>query len=118
VLANADDAELRWLYENCRFTVFASHAEGFGLPVAESLARGKACLASNAMSIPEAGQGLAIHLDPTDAAAWRAAAQRLIDDDAELAAREAAVRAQFRVWTWTDTADDALAALAPLRGRA
>src|ERR1051325_449912 len=38
------DAQLFDLYRRCRFTVFCSFSEGFGLPVVESLAVGKPCL--------------------------------------------------------------------------
>jgi len=36
----ADDG-LAWLYENCQFTIYPSMYEGWGLPIAESLAYGR-----------------------------------------------------------------------------
>lgn len=114
-LSNADDATLRWLYVNCRFTLFPSWSEGFGLPVVESLASAKPCIASAATSIPEASQGTAIHLDPADRTAWRDAIVRLLDDDAALARHTADIRARFQLVGWHDTADDVLRALAPMR---
>jgi glycosyltransferase involved in cell wall biosynthesis len=50
---NTSDNELSWLYENCLFTVYPSFYEGWGLPVAESIARGVPCICSNLSSIPE-----------------------------------------------------------------
>jgi hypothetical protein len=113
-LPNLGDEALAWIYTHCRFTVFASHREGFGLPVAESLAFGKVCVASSAEAIPEASQGLAILLDPTAEPAWLSTIQRLLRDPGELARREAEIRARFRRWTWHDTAGDVLRAIRTL----
>jgi glycosyltransferase involved in cell wall biosynthesis len=110
-LPNLDDAALAWVYTHCRFTVFPSHREGFGLPVAESLAFGKVCVASDAEAIPEASQGLAIHLDPAAEAAWLATITRLLSSPEELARREGEIRARYRRWTWQDSARDALRAI-------
>jgi glycosyltransferase involved in cell wall biosynthesis len=41
------DEELDGAYRSCLFTVFPSLCEGWGLPIAESLAHGKFCVASN-----------------------------------------------------------------------
>ncbi|MFL9825816.1 glycosyltransferase [Rhodoplanes sp. SY1] len=109
-LSNVDDGQLRWLYANCRFTVFPSLSEGFGLPVVESLALGKACIASTRTAIPEASQGAALHLDPADTTAWRHAIETLLDDDAARARAEAAITEKFRLVGWDDTAADVLAA--------
>ena len=38
ILSDVSDRELTYLYEKCLFTMFPSFAEGFGLPVGESLA--------------------------------------------------------------------------------
>ena len=68
----ADDAALAALYRGALFTVFPSLCEGWGLPVTESLAFGKPCVASNASSVPEAGGELVRYFDPesvTDAGA-------------------------------------------------
>ncbi len=64
VLENANDAMLAQLYRDCRFTIFPSLFEGWGLPVGESLWFGKHCLASKASSIPEVGADHAIYFDP------------------------------------------------------
>jgi len=111
ILSDVDDAKLNWLYRNCRFTLFPSFCEGFGLPVAESLAFGKPCIASNATSIPEASQGVALHLDPHDASAWRSAIEEFLDDDAALARLQQDIAMRFRPVSWNQTAEDALLAI-------
>jgi glycosyltransferase involved in cell wall biosynthesis len=116
ILPNADDETLAWLYANCRFTVFASLAEGYGLPVSESLAFGKVCIASSTTAVPEASQGLGIHLDPTDPQAWEEWVARLLTADAELAARQAEIRRRYQLVTWSDSASDVLAAIDALGG--
>lgn len=109
-MPNVNDATLLWLYRNCRYTVFPSLMESFGLPVAESLTLGKVCLASSAASLPEAGQGAAITLDPADSAAWAAQVIRLNDDTA-LAEEEARAARLFRIVTWSDTAREIVSIL-------
>ena len=52
LLHNVTDADLAHLYQQAMFTAFPSLYEGWGLPVAESLAAGKFCLASRAASMP------------------------------------------------------------------
>jgi glycosyltransferase involved in cell wall biosynthesis len=116
-MANVDDNALAWLYANCRFTVFPSHKEGFGLPVAESLDRGKVCIASSATSIPEAGQGLAIELDPTDDNSWFQAVRDFCQDDKLLAAKEVEIAGRFRPVTWADTVADILGAIEAVRNK-
>lgn len=111
-LSDVDDAKLQWLYRNCRFTLFPSLSEGFGLPVVESFVFGKPCIASNATAIPEASQGIATHADPRDAIAWRREIEHLLDDDAALAQAKSDIASRFRLTSWTDTANDVLGAIA------
>lgn len=103
-LPRATDDELAWLYQHCLFTLYPSFYEGWGLPVSESLAFGKYCLASDTSSLLEAGAGLARHLDPLDFAAWRAVVLDLIAAPEQLARHEAAIRAGYRPVTWAQSA--------------
>ncbi|MFZ5736966.1 glycosyltransferase family 4 protein [Rhodopseudomonas palustris] len=103
-LPRAGDDELAWLYQQCLFTLYPSFYEGWGLPVSESLAFGKYCLASDSSSLPEAGAGLARHLDPLDFVAWRDAVLDLIAAPEQLARYEAAIRAGYRPVTWAQSA--------------
>ena len=64
ILEAINDVELVWLYRNCLFTVYTSYFEGWGLPVAESLAHGKVTLSSNATSLPEVGGEFADYFSP------------------------------------------------------
>lgn len=105
IVSGASDAELDWIYRNCLFTVFPSLYEGWGLPVAESLARGKVCLASSAGAVPETAASASPVLDPLDLAAWRDEIARLLTDPDALAQAEAAVRARYRPVSWADAAD-------------
>lgn len=104
IVSGATDAELDWIYRRCLFTVFPSLYEGWGLPVAESLAYGKVCLASNAGAVPEAAASATPLLDPFDLAAWRDEVARLVTDRAALARAEDVVRAKYRPVSWAEAA--------------
>ena len=69
-LRDVDDVSLARLYEDCAFALYPSRTEGYGLPVVEAFAHGKAVLASSGGSLPEVIDGTAPLLDPDDAAAW------------------------------------------------
>lgn len=103
ILHDVSDAQLAWLYQNCLWTLYPSFYEGWGLPVSESLAYGKFCLASNTSSLPEAGQGLVRHLDPLDVMAWRDAIVELLASPEDLQRHEAEIRAHYRPVSWAQS---------------
>jgi glycosyltransferase involved in cell wall biosynthesis len=102
LLRSLSDAELQQAYRSSLFTVFPSLSEGWGLPIAESLAHGKFCVASNHTSIPEAGGELIDYFDPLNEDDALAKIERPLIDPGYLAAREAQLRAEYRVRTWGD----------------
>ena len=111
VIESPTDCELRALYEGCRFTLFPSFFEGWGLPVTESLALGKPCLTSNKTSLPEAGGTLTRMFDPDNLNdAYRAIVEVVGDPDG-LAEWTNQVRREFRPVPWSATADAMLCAL-------
>lgn len=63
-LHNINDEELAYLYGNCMFSVYPSFYEGWGLPIAESIARGVPVVASNSSSMPEIAGELIDYFDP------------------------------------------------------
>jgi glycosyltransferase involved in cell wall biosynthesis len=102
VLRGLSDAQLQQAYRSCLFTVFPSFCEGWGLPVAESLAHGKFCVASNRTSIPEVGGSLVDYFDPSNEEDALAKIERPLIEPGYLAALEAQLRAEYRRRTWTD----------------
>jgi glycosyltransferase involved in cell wall biosynthesis len=70
VISGLASPSLRELMANAQAVLMPSLAEGFGLPVIESLTVGTPVLASDLMAHREAGAGLAIYLDPADDIAW------------------------------------------------
>jgi glycosyltransferase involved in cell wall biosynthesis len=107
------DTELWRTLRSARFSVFLSLHEGFGLPVAESLACGTPCLTSDYGSTRElADDGGALVVDPLDDEAIGEQMRRLLTDDGLLQTlREQAARRPDR--TWDDYARDLWAALVP-----
>ena len=103
VMQDAGDAELDWLYRHCRFTLYPSFAEGWGLPVSESLAYGKPCLASNTTSLPEAGAGFALHLDPDDVAGWHDTILAWSTDQRTLDEMARRIVTNYRPTSWAQT---------------
>ena len=74
--ADATDERLHQLYSCSLFTVYPSLVEGFGLPVAESLGFGKACICSGEGAIAEiAGSGGCLLVDTGD---WLGLARGLL----------------------------------------
>lgn len=104
LIEHPDDAELAALYQGCLFTVFPSLYEGWGLPVTESLAFGKPCLAARATALPEAGGNLARYFDPESLPDALRALRAVLDDRAGLRDWEATVRREFRPVPWADMA--------------
>ncbi|MEO6874965.1 MAG: glycosyltransferase [Opitutaceae bacterium] len=91
------DTALDAAYARCAFTVYPSLAEGFGLPVIESLARGRPCICSAHGALGELSRsGGCLALESVDAAHLATAIARLLASPAELA--ELAVAAQARTF--------------------
>lgn len=100
ILSNLPDAQLDALYRHCAFTVYPSWMEGWGLPVVESLARGRLCLASNTTSLPEAGGGWAEHLNPGDEEAWVQRLAHLMSHPKEVQALNARIAQGYTAPRW------------------
>lgn len=113
VVEDPSDAELEALYQGCLFTLFPSFAEGWGLPVTESLAFGKPCVIADSSSLPEAGGPLARYFDPDDVNDAHRVIRDVIQDPEALAAWTARVRREFRPVPWAATAESLVRALAP-----
>jgi glycosyltransferase involved in cell wall biosynthesis len=58
------DDDLLALYNACELFVFPSFYEGFGLPVLEAMACGRAVACSNTSALPEVADAAAILFDP------------------------------------------------------
>ncbi len=80
-LEYVSDAELNRLYLDADFTVFPSLVEGYGLPIIESVARGKPCITSNRGSMKEVAElfGGCILVNPESDEEIASAIERLFD---------------------------------------
>jgi len=110
-LTAVSDAVLWYGLRSARFSVFVSLHEGYGLPVAESLACGTPCLTTAYGSTREiADEGGALVADPRDDRAIAEQMRRLLTDDELIAGlqREAAKRPRR---TWDDYARELWGAL-------
>ena len=96
------DAELAELYRRCLFTVFPSFYEGWGLPVDESLAYGKFCIASRSSSLPEVGGDWVDYFDPKDAGEAQRVLERALFEPGYVESREHRIRTDYRPSTWRD----------------
>lgn len=103
---HCSEEELWAAYRLARFTIFPSLLEGFGLPIAESLACGTPVITSNYGSMAEVAEdGGCLLVDPRNIDELeRAMAQLLDDDDALRKLRDQAVRVDTGTWeSYADT---------------
>jgi glycosyltransferase involved in cell wall biosynthesis len=100
-LRHVDDQTLLRAYRECRFTVYPSIMEGFGLPIVESLAHGKPCVCggNGALGAAARGGGCLI-VDQTSEEALAAGIKKLLTDQEtyERLSTEARAR-KFRSWS-------------------
>jgi glycosyltransferase involved in cell wall biosynthesis len=78
VAQNLCDSEMVAEYQKCDMVVFVSTYEGFGLPIVEAQATGRAVVTSNILSMPEVAGDAACIVDPFDVASIRDGILRLI----------------------------------------
>ncbi len=101
IRTDINDEELLWLYQNCKFSVYPSHAEGWGLPIAESLYYGKPCIAVEQSSMPEAAQGIIVPIDAYDS---RRCMQAIVDlNKTANYKKEVARTKKFSPIKWSDS---------------
>lgn len=105
-LGHTSEADLELNYAKCHFTVYPSLAEGFGLPILESLKYGKPCICSNLGAIGEIStKGGCLTVDSPTPTNLASSMSKLLKDDSlydeiRLEARQRQLR------TWSDYAND------------
>lgn len=104
IITDADDELLSALYAGAAFCVYPSAYEGYGLPVIEAFAHGKAMLVSTGGALPELVGDLSPCLDPTDEDAWYGAMKQWIECPQTRKPFEEAVQRRFRHPTWSEAA--------------
>ena len=109
-LRRVGDELLRALYANAAFCLYPSVYEGYGLPVVEAFALGKAVISSNGGALSDVAEGLCPTLDPSDAARWETAIADWIADPSLRRETEKQIRLKFRPITWPETARRLLSA--------
>lgn len=105
IVENLSDDELSRLYQRSFFTVFPSFCEGWGLPVGESLAEGRYCVASNATSIPEVGGDFADYHDPADVEGAYRLIEAALFTSGVLEEKERRIRQNYTRPDWEQTAE-------------
>ena len=91
-----DKDTLSRLYRNCRYVLFTSKAEGYGLPVLEAMKQGKTVLASRQTSVPEVAGNVLYYVDAYSVDSIEKGMQYL-EDDGKLEYREILVRKKLPI---------------------
>lgn len=108
ILSRISDLELDALYEHCLFSVYNSHYEGWGLPITEALAHGKAVLTAGHSALTEAGGEAALYFTPQSLPDLQSKLEALIFDPEFRAAQEEKAREKGRPRSWSAIKDQVL----------
>lgn len=100
----ASDESLARLYDEALCVVYPSIYEGWGLPVAEALARGKAVITTRGTSMEEIAPELLVLHSPWSADEARDAIESLWRDAARRGQLEQRIRSEYKTTTWRETA--------------
>ncbi len=79
-LQGLSDEEILNLYQQCDIVSLVSTYEGFGMPILEGQAVGRAVITANLFSMPEVGGSGAHYVDPYNVAEIKNGIQKLITD--------------------------------------
>jgi glycosyltransferase involved in cell wall biosynthesis len=111
-LDDVDDGALAALYRGALFCLYHSRFEGWGLPVTEALAAGKAVVTPAHSGLVEAAQGLALHYAAGSEPDFIAAIEALLFEPGRREAIEARIAAGAALRDWEAVAGDLSALLA------
>lgn len=99
IVDRPNDLELETLYKNCRFTVFPSFVEGWGLPIGESLWFSKPVICAQSSAMAEAGGRFAAYFSHDIPGSLEHALEQMLVQSITLPAD---IRSHLT--TWHDTA--------------
>lgn len=108
VYCKTTDSDLAWLYQNCLFSIYPSYYEGWGLPIAESLAYGKVCLASDSSSMTEIAPGLVELINPLDTLGWIDKVRQYLLNPDIIRQREELIKTQYSPTRWEESTKEFL----------
>lgn len=112
------EALLPELIRGAALLAYPSFYEGFGLPVAQAMACGTACVTSNVSSLPEIAGDAALLVNPESAEELCEALLRLLEDSALRARLGAAGRERAeRMFRWERAARESLGFFREVTGR-
>jgi glycosyltransferase involved in cell wall biosynthesis len=103
---NLSDQDVAILYKHCLFTIYPSIYEGWGLPIAESLAYGKFCIASNVSAHKEVGKDFVDYLDPFDIIGWSKKILFYLASKKALKSRESNINYRYKIRSWSNFSRD------------
>jgi glycosyltransferase involved in cell wall biosynthesis len=104
IIHDVDDSQLRALYAGAAFCVYPSKYEGYGLPVCEAFAYGRAVIVSTGGALPELVGELSPCLDPDDEELWYETIKEWIQYPQRRIPYEQAIKYNFKHFTWFEAA--------------
>lgn len=103
-LTSVTTEEMVEILSNARAMVFASQAEGFGLPILEAMQCGCPVITSNATSMPEVGGDAALYVSPNNLDDVRSSMQLVLDNDSVYERLKFQGLERSRQFSWSTTA--------------
>jgi glycosyltransferase involved in cell wall biosynthesis len=116
-LENIHDGELAVLYRHCLFTAFLSRAEGWGLPITESLSFDKICLLGENSGAAEAAQGLAYTVDQESERSVYQAIKKLSTEKQFVLEMENKIKSTKSFKSWVDFLKEIRSVAKKIRGQ-
>ncbi len=112
LIERVSDEELALLYRSCRFTIYPSHYEGWGLPVTEALCYGRVPVTADNSSLREAGGTFALFFESDTVADLVTALEKMLFESGVAERLEREVGTHFRPRSWASITGQIIRAIA------